>query len=418
MQKKIVVTGLGAITPVGNNVSETWKNICAGVSGIDKITNFDATNFPVQIAAEVKNFKPNEHGLDRKQARKMSRATQFLTIACAEAISDSGYNAETFGKKKSGIVNGVGIGQFDAIEAGFKKYDDPNAGVNRIPPLSAPLMLSNEPAANVSLLYGINGPAWTLANACAAGTDAIGAALDLIRSGRVDVCIASGCEATVTGFSIGAFQALSALTSSFNDNPKVASRPFDKNRSGFVMGEGAVALILEEEQHALARGAKIYAEIAGYGSSSDAYHITAPRADGTTGALAITRAMEDAGVKPSDIQYYNAHGTSTQANDVTETKMVKLAFGDAAKSLHISSTKSMTGHMVGAAGTAEALFCILAIRDGFIPPTINLDEPDVENGCDLDYTPNVGVKCEVNVAASSSFGFGGHNGCIVIRRVR
>lgn len=418
MQRRVVVTGIGAITPVGHNVEETWKNIKAGVAGAARITLFDTTDYPVQIAAEVKNFKPEEHGIERRQARKMSRATQFLVIACSQAIADAGYTRKNFGTEKTGIVNGVGIGMFDAIEDGFKKYDDSAKGVNHLSPLTAPLMISNESAANVSLLYNITGPSWTLANACAAGTDAIGGALDLIRSGRVDMCIASGTEATITGFSIGCFQALQALTHDFNDEPEKASRPFDKKRSGFVMGEGAAALVLEEREHALARGAKIYAEIAGYGTSSDAYHITAPRPEGTTGALAITRALEDAHINPSDIQYYNAHGTSTSANDIAETQMIKIAFGEHAKRLHISSTKSMTGHMVGAAGAIEAIFCILAMRDSFVPPTINLDEPDVENGCDLDYTPKTGVQCEINACASSSFGFGGHNGCVVIKRHR
>lgn len=414
MQRRVVITGMGAITPIGKSVGETWAAVRAGKSGAARISLFDATDYAVQIACEVKNFNPTEHGIDHKQSRKMARGTQFLVAACNEAIADSGYTRENFGKEKCGIVNGVGIGLFDAVSAGFKKYDDPAAGADRIPPLTAPLMLHNEPAANVSMLYGMNGPVWTLANACASGTDAIGGAVDLIRSGRVDICIGSGSEATIDGFSIGTFQALQALTSSFNDAPEKASRPFDKDRSGFVMGEGAAALVLEEREHAIARGVKIYAEIAGYGSSSDAYHITAPRPDGTTGALAITRALEDACMKPSDIQYYNAHGTSTTANDAAETQMVKLAFGEHAYKLHISSTKSMTGHMVGAAGVIEAIFCVKAINDSFIPPTINLDEPDLERGCDLNYTPKVGMPCEIKAAASSSFGFGGHNGCIII----
>lgn len=416
MQRRVVVTGMGAITPVGNSVADTWKSICEGRGGVAPITLFDASNYAVKIAAEVKNFNPENHGIDRKQSRKMARFTQFLVVACDEAIKDSGYDENTFGKENTGIVTGVGIGGFDAIEAAFKKYDDPAAGVNRLPPLTAPLMLHNEPAANVSMMYNINGPVWTIANACASGTDSLGIAFDLVRNGRCDICIGSGTEATITGFGIGSFQVLQALTSSFNDAPEKASRPFDKNRSGFVMGEGAAALVLEEREHAIARGAKIYAEVAGYGTSGDAYHITAPRPDGTTGALAITRALDDADMKPSDIQYYNAHGTSTVANDIAETQMLKLAFGEHAYKLHISSTKSMTGHMVGAAGVIEALFCIKAISDKFIPPTINLDEPDVEHGCDLDYTPKVGVPCEIKAAASSSFGFGGHNGCIVIRR--
>jgi len=278
------------------------------------------------------------------------------------------------------------------------------------------MMLQNEAAANVSMLLGVHGPVWTISTACASGTDAIGLASDLIRSGRVDVCIGSGTEACITGFSIGCFQVLQALASSFNDCPEKASRPFDKARDGFVMAEGSAALVLEELEHAKKRGARIYAEIAGYGSSSDAYHITAPAPDGSGGALCIERAFADAGMQPSSVQYYNAHGTSTQANDETETKMIKRAFGDHAYTLAVSSTKSMTGHMIGAAGLIEALFCVKAIGDGFAPPTMNLDEPDVEHGCDLDYVPNKGRKMRIDAAASVSLGFGGHNGCVIVKR--
>ena len=287
---------------------------------------------------------------------------------------------------------------------------------SRLPPLTAPMMLQNEAAANVSMLLGVHGPVWTISTACASGTDAIGLASDLIRSGRVDVCIGSGTEACITGFSIGCFQVLQALASSFNDCPEKASRPFDKARDGFVMAEGSAALVLEELEHAKKRGARIYAEIAGYGSSSDAYHITAPSPDGSGGALCIERAFADAGMQPSSVQYYNAHGTSTQANDETETKMIKRAFGDHAYTLAVSSTKSMTGHMIGAAGLIEALFCVKAIGDGFAPPTMNLDEPDVEHGCDLDYVPNKGRKMRIDAAASVSLGFGGHNGCVIVKR--
>lgn len=414
--RRVVVTGLGAVTPLGNSVDETWKNVKAGKSGIEKITLFDASEYKVQVAGEVKNFDIADFGVDSKEGRKMARFTQFLVAASAQAIKDSGYDKEKLAGEKVGMMIGNGIGGFDVIESAFKKYFEPGAGVTRIPPLSAPEFIPNEGAANVSMLYGIEGPCWTLATACASGTDALGNALDLVRSGRVDICLSGGTEATITGFGIGCFMVLKALSSHYNDDPHKASRPFDKNRDGFVMGEGSAVLVLEELEHAKKRGAKIYAEFAGYGASSDSYHITAPLPDGTGGAKAITRALEDAGLKPEEIQYYNAHGTGTHANDSGETKMVKLAFGEHAKNLKVSSTKSMTGHMIGAAGAIEALFCIKAINDGFFPPTINLDEPDVEGGCDLDYVPNVGQSGTINAAASASLGFGGHNGCVVFKK--
>ncbi|MBQ9494604.1 MAG: beta-ketoacyl-ACP synthase II [Treponema sp.] len=415
-QRRVVITGMGAITPLGNDVAKTWAHIREGKSGIGKITLFDATDYQVQIAAEVKDFSLEQCGVDRKLTRKMARFTKFLTGACIEAVRDAGYDNESFGKDNSGIVTGIGIGGFDALEDGFKKYFDPRFGVNRIPPLTAPLMLENEAAANVSMMLGIHGPVWTLSTACASGTDSLGLAFDMIRSGRVDVCLGSGTEATITGFSIGCFQQLQALVAAFNDTPEKASRPFDKNRAGFVMAEGAAVLVLEELEHAKKRGAKIYAELAGYGSSSDAYHITAPTPDGSGGTLCIERALSDAGISGSAVHYYNAHGTSTQANDVAETKMIKRAFGGHAYKMKVSSTKSMTGHMIGAAGVIEALFCVKAIQENFAPPTINLDEPDIENGCDLDYVPHKGVETQIDVAASVSLGFGGHNGCVIIKR--
>ena len=417
-QRRVVVTGLGAVSPVGNNVKESWEAIKAGKSGVDKITLFDASDYPVQIDAEVKNFSIEQYGLEKKILRKINRQTRFLLGASIEAVNDAGYTKETIGNENVGIVNGVGIGLNEAVEAGYKKYDDPNAGVNRLPPLTAPLALNNEAAANVSMYFNIQGPAWTLSTACSSGTDSVGLALDMIRLGRVDMALACGSDANITGFNVGCYQVLQALTQSFNDNPKIASRPFDKNRSGFVMGEGAAVLVLEELEHAKARGAKIYAEVAGFGATSDAYHITAPREDGSGGAKAMQIALKDAGLKPEQIQYYNAHGTSTSANDSAETKMLKNVFGDYAYKLHISSTKSETGHMIGAAGTMEAIVCVKAIEEGFVPPTANLDEPDFEHGCDLDYTPKTGVKCDIEVAASCSLGFGGHNGCIILKKYK
>lgn len=415
-QRRVVITGLGAVSPVGNNVHDSWEAIKAGKSGVDKITLFDTTDYPVQIAAEVKGFDLESYGVDRKAMRKMNRQTKFLLGASIEAVKDAGYTRETIGKENIGIVDGVGIGLNEAVEAGYKKYDDPAAGVNRLPPLTAPLALNNEAAANVSMYFGIRGPSWTLSTACSSGTDAIGLALDMIRLGRMDMALACGSDANITGFNIGCYQVLQALTCEYNDNPSIASRPFDKNRSGFVMGEGAAVLVLEELEHAKARGAHIYAELAGFGATCDAYHITAPREDGSGGAEAMRIAMKDAGMIPEQIQYYNAHGTSTHANDSAETTMLKSVFGGYAYKLHVSSTKSETGHMIGAAGAMEAVVCVKTIEEGFVPPTANLDVPDLEHGCDLDYTPRKGVKADITAAASCSLGFGGHNGCVIIKK--
>ena len=416
-QRRVVVTGLGAVSSVGNDVKTAWNAVKNGESGIDKITLFDASEHLVQIAGEVKDFSLEDYGVDRKLARKMSRFGKFLLGASIEAVKDSGFDKESISKENAGIVSGVGIGLAENVDSAFEKFYDPNSGVNRIPPMTAPLVLNNEAAAGVAMYFGIHGPAWTLSTACASGTDSLGLALDMIRLGRMDVCIAGGTDANITGFNIGCYQALSALTNKFNDNPKAASRPFDKDRSGFVMGEGAAVLILEEYEHAKARGAHIYAEVAGFGSSSDAYHITAPCPDAAGALVAMKKAFDDAGIKPEEVQYYNAHGTSTSANDTAETILLKSFFGEHAYKLKISSTKSETGHMVGAAGSMEAIFCIKAIEEGFVPPTINLDNPDLEHGCDLDYTPNVGVKMDVNVACSCSLGFGGHNGCIIFKKI-
>ena len=417
-KRRVVITGLGAVSSVGNTAEETWQAVKAGKSGASHITLFDAADFPVQIAAEVKDFSLDAYNVNHKLSRKMSRFAKFLLGAGIQAVNDSGLSSETLASGKTGIVTGIGIGLSDGLDAGYRKYFDPNAGVNRLPPLTAPLSLNNEASANVSMYFGIKGPSWTISTACASGSDAIGLGMDMIRSGRIDVCLAGGTDANITGFNIGCYQVLQALTQNFNDAPEKASRPFDKNRSGFVMGEGSAVLVLEELEHAKARGAKIYAELAGFGTSSDAYHITAPLEDGSGGAMAMNLAFEDAGMKPEEIQYYNAHGTSTVANDVAETRMLKSVFGDYAYRLHVSSTKSETGHMVGAAGAIEALFCVKAIQENFVPPTINLDEPDIEYGCDLDYTPNTGVSCEVNAAASCSLGFGGHNACLILKKYK
>ena len=412
--RKVVVTGMGVVSPLGNSLDETWQGIKEGKSGIANITGFDCTDYKVQIAAEVKDFDASQF-VDKREARKMARFTQFAVAAAVQAVKDAGLTKETIDADRTGIMLGNGIGGFEIYESSFKKYFE--SGPARIPPMTVPLLIPNEAAGNISMLLGIHGPSWTLATACASGTDALGNALDMVRSGRVDMCLAGGTEATVTGFGISCFTILQTLASDYNSEPAKACCPFDKKRSGFIMGEGAAILILEEYEHAKKRGAKIYAEFAGYGSSSDAYHLTSPDPSGTGGALAMTKALQDAGVKPEDVQYYNAHGTSTPINDPAETAMIKKAFGDHAYKMKISSTKSMTGHCLGAAGALEAVFCVKAIQDGFFPPTINLTEPDLEAHCDLDYVPNKGLSGDIRCAASGSLGFGGHNGVVVFKKI-
>ena len=416
MKRRVVVTGLGCVSPLGNTVEETWQGIKDGRSGIDKITLFDTSDFAVKIAGEVKNLDVSQW-IDKKEARKMARFCQFAAVASSQALQDAGLTKESLDSKRTSIVIGCGIGGFEITEASMKKYFE--AGPSRIPPLTIPMLIGNEGAGNVSMLFGIKGPAWTLQTACASSTDALGLALDQIRSGRVDMCLAGGAEGSITGFAIGSFSVLKTLASSYNDNPTAASRPFDKNREGFVMGEGSTMLILEEYEHAKKRGAKIYCEFAGYGGTSDAYHITSPDPSGEGGALAVELALEDAGIKAEELQYYNAHGTSTSINDSSETAMLKKSLGDHAYKIKVSSTKSMTGHCLGAAGALEALICIKAMQDNIYPPTINLENPDLEHGCDLDYVPNKAQKAEdsINCAASGSLGFGGHNGVVIFKKI-
>ena len=422
MKKKVVVTGMGVISCIGNNIEDFCASLKAGKSGITKIESFDTSNYEVKVAGEVKDFDPSIW-IDKKEARKMARFTQFAAAATAQALIDAGLMGETDaeGKRpvkcdaeKTGIVMGNGIGGFEVVQESMKKMFD--SGPSRMLPLTVPMMIPNEAAGNISMMFGTKGPAFTQVTACAAGTDAIGEALDLIRSGRCDVVIAGGTEATITQFAVGAFQMLKALSTKRGDEPTKASRPFDADRDGFVIAEGSGVLILESEEHAKARGAKIHAELAGYGASADAYHITAPDPTGNGGKLAVLKALADAEVKPEEVQYYNAHGTSTAINDPTETKMIKMAFGDHAYKMKVSSTKSMHGHNIAAAGGIEAIACILAMRDGFYPPTINLDNPDPE--CDLDYVPHKAQNGEINCTASGSLGFGGHNGVVVLKKYK
>ncbi|HUX41289.1 MAG TPA: beta-ketoacyl-ACP synthase II [Rectinemataceae bacterium] len=428
MNRRVAITGYGVISPVGNDVPSFWNSITNGKSGIGPVTKFDASKLEARIAAEVKDFDTNPY-MERKDARKMALFSQYAVAAAVQAWRDAGFAEPPaaegeearrwvgpYDADRIATVLGNGIGGIEIMTESHRKLFD--AGPGRMPPMTVPMMIGNEGAANVAMRLGLHGPAYTQVTACASSTDAIGQALDMIRLGRADVVVAGGTEATVSEFAMGGFCRLQALATKFNDNPEKASRPFDADRDGFILGEGAAILILEDWDKAVARGARIHAELAGYGGSCDAYHLTAPDPSGKGGAVAIKNAIADAGIKPEDVGYFNAHGTSTQINDPTETKMLKIAFGDHARKMKISSTKSMTGHMLGAAGAIEALVCVKAVEEGFVPPTINLEHPDVEGGCDLDYVPNKGIAMPVEYAASSSLGFGGHNGVLVIRRAR
>ena len=417
--RKVVVTGMGVLSPIGNTVDEFCAALKEGKSGIGKITLFDTTGYDATIAGELKNFDPLRW-LDKKDVRKMARFTQFAAAASAQALEQAGLlgPADSEGHRlvndseRTGVVIGNGMGGFEVIGESYRKLYE--SGPKRLLPLTVPLMIPNEAAGNISMLFGIKGMAYTQVTACTSGADALGQALDLIRLGRCDVAVAGGTEAAIVPFSVAAFQMLKALSTKRCDTPEKASRPFDADRDGFVMGEGSGILVLESDEHAKSRGAQVIAEFAGYSATADAYHITAPDPSGEGGGRAIKLALEDAGLKPEDIQYYNAHGTSTEINDPTETKMLKYAFGDHAYKLKISSTKSMTGHCLGAAGGIEAIASILAMRDGFFPPTINLDNPDP--ACDLDYVPHKAQYGKINAVASGNLGFGGHNGVVVFKK--
>ena len=415
-KRRVVITGMGAITPLGNSVDETWAGIKAGKSGIGPITLFDASKNKVHYAAEVKNFDPAQY-MDSKDARKMARFTQFGVAAAKMALEDSGLMGNEAVLDETGIILGVGIGGLEETEADVLGMS--RMGGVKTNPMAIPKLIPNEVGGNIAIQFGVHGPVESIATACSSGTDALGAAFDMVRSGRLDCCLSGGAESTICQFGIVGFEVLHALSTGFDDDPTKASRPFDKDRNGFVMGEGSAILVLEEYEHAKARGAKIYAEIAGYGASCDGYHLTAPNPDGICGSKCMTRALKDAGMDPSEIQYYNAHGTSTMKNDSSETNMIKIAFGEEnARKLKISSTKSMHGHCLGATGAIEAMVCVKAIQDSYVPCTKNLDNVDVEGGCDLDYVPNKGIEMNIDAAMSATFGFGGHNGAIIIRKVR
>lgn len=413
--KRVVVTGLGAITPLGKSVPEYWDGLVKGVSGADIIQQFDIAKFKTRFACEVKDFEPNNY-LERKEARKLDRFTQFALIASDEAVKDAGISKENVDQDRVGVIFASGIGgittfQDDVME--FARGD----GTPRFNPFFIPKMILDIAAGQISMRYGFRGPNFAVVSACASSTNAIIDAYDTIRLGKADIILTGGSEAVICEAGVGGFNAMKAL-SERNDDPKTASRPFDKDRDGFVMGEGAGVLVLEELEHALARGAKIYCEIAGGGATADAHHITAPHPEGLGARNVMHVALKDAGMKPGDIDYINVHGTSTPLGDVAETRAIMNVFGDSAYNLNISSTKSMTGHCLGAAGVVEALACILAVTKDIIPPTINHFTDDPELDPKLNFTFNKAQEKEVNAALSNTFGFGGHNASVIIKKYR
>lgn len=408
--RRVVVTGIGAVTPVGIGVKETWESIKNGKCGIAPITLYDTTDRKVTLAGEVKNFNPEDY-LDKREAKKMDRFTQFALIAADEAFKDSGIDMEKEDSERCGVIVASGIGGIGTIEADDKRGME--KGFDRVSPFFIPMCISNMSAGRIAINYGFNGMATCVTTACASGTNAIGDAFHHIRDGYSDVMICGGSEASITPLAIGGFTSMKALNSS--TDPNRASIPFDRERSGFVMGEGAAILVLEEYEHAVSRNAHIYCEIVGYGSNADAYHITAPLEDGKYAAKCMQLAMKDGNVSPSDITYINAHGTSTHLNDKGETKAIRTAFGEHADKLMVSSTKSMTGHLLGASGAVEGVICVKAVADDFVPATINFREKDEE--CDLDIVPNEGRNTTVTYAMSNSLGFGGHNATIIFKKV-
>ena len=410
--RRVAITGMGVVSPIGIGVQIFWQSVKEGVCGIAPITRFDASAFACRIAGEVKNYKPTDF-FDHRLVQRTAIFAQFAMIASQEAWKDAGLDQFTFDDlNRCGVLLGNGIGGLEIDDESHRKLYE--KGNSRMPAMTIPKMIANEAAGNVSMLLGIKGSAHVVVTACASGTDAIGFALDRIRSGRADVMLTGGTESTITEYGLGGFCQLKALSTGFNDAPQRASRPFDKDRDGFVMGEGAGILVLEEWEHAMRRRANIYAELAGFGASADAYHLTAPSPDGEGAARAIQLALQDAGLRPEDIDYINAHGTSTPTNDPVETKAIKTAFGEHAYKLAVSSTKSMMGHALGAAGGIETIITALAVREGFFPATLNLDKADPE--CDLDYVPNKGRTGTIQAALSTSLGFGGHNSVIVVKK--
>ena len=409
MERRVVITGLGAITPIGNNVQEFWEGLKNSKCGIDEITLFDTTNYKVKLAAEVKQYNPEDY-FDRKQAKRLERFTQFSVIASREAIKDSGITKENTDMERVGVIVGSGIGGLRTIELENEKLQ--TKGPDRVSPMYIPMAISNMAAGNIAIEIGAKGESEAIVTACASATHAIGQSYRMIKHGYEDVIVAGGSESAITPSGIAGFTNMKALSVSADKNR--ASIPFDKERNGFVMGEGAGILVLEELEHAKKRGAKIYAEVIGYGATSDSYHITSPAPNGEGGAKAMIKAIQDANIKQEQIDYINVHGTSTPLNDSCETVAIKTALGEAAKTVKISSTKGNTGHLLGAAGGIEAIACVKAMEDSFIPPTINYKVPDEE--CDLNIVPNEGIKQKVNITISNSLGFGGHNSTIILKK--
>lgn len=409
MQEKIVITGMGAVTPVGHSVAETWENIVAGVSGVAPITLFDASQYQVQIACEVKDFNPEKY-ISPKEVRRRDRYQQFSAAAVQEAIQQSGILQSSPDPARVGVILSSAIGGLQSL------YENTlvllEHGPRRVSPFVIPMLMSNGAAGLVSIDYGFKGPSFSVASACASGSDGIGVAWNMLRAGVIDIAVTGASESTITPIGIAAFDRVGAL-SRRNQDYSMTPQPFDKNRDGLVMGEGAAVMVLERESYARRRGAEILAELAGYAATADAYHITAPSDDGAGGSAAIRLALEIAQVNPDEVGYINAHGTATDLNDISETRAIKAAFGKLAYNIPVSSTKSMTGHMMGATGALEAVFCVQAIRQGVLPPTIHYETPDPE--CDLDYVPNQARPAKVKVAISNAFGFGGHNAVLVLR---
>ena len=411
MTKRVVVTGLGIISPVGIGKDSFWKSLLEGKNGIGKITLFDAAEYSAQIAGEVTDFEPTDY-LDRKDARHMDRYAQFAVVAAQLAIKDAGLDLEKQDRDRIGAYIGSGIGGINTMHMSYDKLF--KKGPSRISPFFIPMMIANLGAGQVAINFGLHGPSECIVTACASGTNSIGDAFRLIQHGEADVMLAGGTEAAISPAAVAGFAAMKALCTDHNEDPAHASRPFDKERSGFIMSEGAGLVVLESLENAKARGAHIYAEIVGYGMNSDAYHVTSPGPDGVYQAKCMKLALDDAGLKPEEVDYINAHGTSTHLNDEGETKAIKSIWGAAAKDVSVSSIKSMTGHLLGAAGGAEAIATVLSIKNDIMPPTINYDTPD--EGLDLDYVPNKAREKKIRAAISNSFGFGGHNACVAFKK--
>lgn len=414
--KRVVVTGLGAVTPIGNSPEETWENMIKGVSGAGPITQFDSSMCKTHFACEVKDLDINQY-LDRKEARKIDRYTQLAMVSAIQAVADSGMDLEKVNKNRIGVVYGVGIGGIRSFEEEVTYYCQHMENGPKFSPFFIPKIIADIASGHISIYFGFHGPNYATVSACASSSNALADAFNIIRLGKADAILAGGAESAICMSGVGGFNAMKAL-STRNDDPQSASRPFSASRDGFVMAEGAGCLILEELEHAKARGAKIYAEMVGEGESGDAYHITASHPEGLGAKLVMEAALEDAGLKPEDIDYINVHGTSTHVGDISEAKAIKEVFGDAAYKLNISSTKSMTGHLLGAAGAIEAMACLLAVKNDIVPPTINHQEDDVDPEIDynLNFTFNKAQKREVRAAISNTFGFGGHNACVVFKK--